>query len=42
MHKNLLASYTHLRHTTANPWVRRFLRFVKTRASNHDKLANAL
>jgi len=30
VYKNLLASYTHLRNTTGNPWVRRFLNFVKS------------
>ncbi len=28
VYKNLLASYTHLRNTTTNPWVKRFLSFV--------------
>jgi cobyrinic acid a,c-diamide synthase len=30
VYKNLLASYTHLRNTGANPWVKRFLNFVKS------------
>ncbi|MGB5330268.1 MAG: cobyrinate a,c-diamide synthase [Gammaproteobacteria bacterium] len=30
VYKNLLASYTHLRNTAANPWVKRFLNFVKS------------
>jgi len=30
VYKNLLASYTHLRNTSANPWVKRFLNFVKS------------
>jgi cobyrinic acid a,c-diamide synthase len=30
VYKNLLASYTHLRNTAANPWVRRFLKFVQS------------
>jgi cobyrinic acid a,c-diamide synthase len=30
VYKNLLASYTHLRNTAANPWVKRFLHFVQS------------
>jgi len=30
IYKNLLASYTHLRNTAANPWVKRFLHFVQS------------
>jgi len=30
VYKNLLASYTHLRNTAGNPWVKRFLSFVKS------------
>ncbi len=30
VYKNLLASYAHLRNTSANPWVNRFLGFVKS------------
>ena len=30
VYKNLLASYTHLRNTAANPWVKRFLNYVKS------------
>jgi cobyrinic acid a,c-diamide synthase len=30
VYKNLLASYTHLRNTAANPWVMRFLNFVQS------------
>jgi cobyrinic acid a,c-diamide synthase len=29
IHRNLLASYTHLRHTAANPWTQRFVAFVR-------------
>jgi cobyrinic acid a,c-diamide synthase len=29
VYRNLLASYTHLRNTPANPWVKRFLQFVQ-------------
>jgi cobyrinic acid a,c-diamide synthase len=29
VYRNLLASYTHLRHTQANPWVERFIRFIQ-------------
>ena len=29
VYKNLLAAYTHMRHTASNPWVRRFLQFVR-------------
>lgn len=34
IYKNLLASYTHMRHTNANPWVQNFLEFVQ---SHHRK-----
>jgi len=30
---NLLASYTHLRNTASNPWIKRFLQFVKIKKS---------
>jgi len=30
VYKNLLASYTHLRNTSTNPWVKRFLKFVQS------------
>jgi cobyrinic acid a,c-diamide synthase len=43
VYKNLLASYTHLRDTAANPWVKRFLHFVKiNKASPVIEVANAL
>ncbi|MGI9310448.1 MAG: cobyrinate a,c-diamide synthase [bacterium] len=29
VHRNALASYSHLRHTAANPWVARFVAFVR-------------
>ncbi len=29
VYKNLLASYSHLRHVNANPWIERFIRFIK-------------
>ncbi len=29
VHRNLLATYTHQRHTASNPWVTRFLAFVQ-------------
>lgn len=29
IYKNLLASYTHMRHTSSNPWVQFFLEFVQ-------------
>ncbi len=31
VYKNLFASYTHLRNTSANPWVQRFLAFVQSK-----------
>ncbi len=34
VYKNLLASYTHLRNTSANPWVKRFLQFVQTQKTS--------
>jgi len=43
VYKNLLASYTHLRDTAANPWVKRFLHFVQiNKASPVTEVANAL
>ncbi len=37
VYRNLLASYTHLRNTTENPWVKRFLHFVQS-----HKLSNSI
>jgi len=37
IYRNLLASYTHLRNTAENPWVKRFLHFVQT-----HKLSNSI
>ncbi len=34
--RNLLASYSHLRNTAANPWVRRFLHFVQSNKTSLD------
>ncbi len=31
VYRNLLASYTHMRNTASNPWVKRFLGFVQSR-----------
>ena len=43
VYKNLLASYTHLRNTTTNPWVKRFLSFVQSnKALPATDAANAL
>jgi cobyrinic acid a,c-diamide synthase len=36
VYRNLLASYTHLRNTTENPWVRRFLHFVQSHKTAHS------
>jgi len=36
VYRNLLASYTHLRNTTENPWVRRFLHFVQSHKLPHS------
>jgi cobyrinic acid a,c-diamide synthase len=33
VYRNLLASYTHLRNTAANPWVKRFLQFAQQHKS---------
>lgn len=30
VHRNLLASYSHLRHTRKNPWATRFMAFIRT------------
>jgi len=41
IYKNLLASYTHLRNTAANPWVKRFLHFVQSnKTSSTTGVAN--
>ena len=43
IHGNLLASYAHLRNTSATPWVRRFLQFVQAhKMNNTETIANAL
>jgi cobyrinic acid a,c-diamide synthase len=43
IHRNLLASYTHLRDTSATPWVKRFLQFVHAhKINNVETIANAL
>jgi cobyrinic acid a,c-diamide synthase len=43
IHRNLLASYSHLRNTSATPWVRRFLQFVQAhKRNNTETIANAL
>ena len=43
IHRNLLASYTHLRNTAATPWVKRFLQFVHShKINNTETIANAL
>ncbi|MDH3386581.1 MAG: cobyrinate a,c-diamide synthase [Gammaproteobacteria bacterium] len=43
VYRNLLASYTHLRNTAANPWVKRFLKFVQaSKLASTDGIANAL
>ena len=43
IHRNLLASYTHLRDTAATPWVKRFLQFVHShKINNTETIANAL
>jgi cobyrinic acid a,c-diamide synthase len=43
IHRNLLASYSHLRNTSATPWVRRFLQFVQAhKINNTETIANAL
>jgi len=40
IHRNLLASYTHLRNTTTTPWVKRFLQFVHEQKINNNKIDN--
>jgi cobyrinic acid a,c-diamide synthase len=36
VYRNLLASYTHLRNTIENPWVKRFLHFVQSHKRAHS------
>ncbi len=37
VHRNLLASYSHLRHTDQNPWATRFVGFVRTVLAGTDR-----
>jgi cobyrinic acid a,c-diamide synthase len=39
VHRNLLASYSHLRHTAQNPWATRFVDFVRSVATGGDNAA---
>jgi cobyrinic acid a,c-diamide synthase len=40
VYRNLLASYTHLRNTAANPWVKRFLQFAQQHKSANTGIAS--
>jgi cobyrinic acid a,c-diamide synthase len=43
LYRNLVASYTHLRNTPTNPWVKRFLQFVQAhKRANSEVITNAL
>ncbi|TVP77839.1 cobyrinate a,c-diamide synthase [Thioalkalivibrio sp.] len=37
VHRNLLASYSHLRHTAQNPWATRFVHFARTVMAGADR-----
>lgn len=39
VYKNLLASYTHLRHTQGYPWAQRFMEFVRTHRQERKQAA---
>lgn len=39
IYKNLLASYTHLRHTSRYPWAQRFVEFVRNQAKERKQAA---
>ncbi|HPY39470.1 MAG TPA: cobyrinic acid a,c-diamide synthase, partial [Thiolinea sp.] len=39
VYKNLLASYTHLRHTSRYPWAQRFVEFVRKQAKERKQAA---
>ena len=39
IYKNLLASYTHLRHTSRYPWAQRFVEFVRKQANERKQAA---
>ncbi|SKA89189.1 cobyrinic acid a,c-diamide synthase [Thiothrix eikelboomii] len=39
VYKNLLASYTHLRHTHRYPWAQRFMEFVRKQANQRKQAA---
>ncbi|TXH67747.1 MAG: cobyrinic acid a,c-diamide synthase, partial [Thiothrix sp.] len=39
VYKNLLASYTHLRHTQAYPWALRFMEFVRKQRQERKQAA---
>ena len=40
VYRNLLASYTHLRNTAANPWVKRFLQFAQQHKSANIEIVS--
>ncbi len=40
IYKNLVASYTHMRHTNANPWVLNFLSFIARQKKNRTSEVN--
>ena len=37
VYRNLVASYTHLRHTDQDPWVSRFVEFVRQCKDNRSR-----
>ena len=36
VYKNLVATYSHIRHTESNPWANRFIAFVRSKINTHE------
>jgi len=42
VYKNLVANYSHLRHTNSYPWANRFVEFVRSKVNTNDITVNEL
>ncbi|MEH6455741.1 MAG: cobyrinate a,c-diamide synthase [Cocleimonas sp.] len=42
VYKNLVANYSHIRHTNAFPWANRFIAFIRTKATTNDEAVHKL
>ena len=40
VYKNLVATYSHLRHTNSNPWAYQFVEFVRSKVNTHESRNN--